>query len=417
MANKYLSGKYLGLVIFAGAILLILITFGISSFFFNNKELQRETVGEIGAREADPAVWGQYYPLTYQTYLENFENTEKPSHFETKPYMQKIYAGLGFAVEFNEPRGHVYTLEDIRAIAPQRYKTGAACNTCKSSQIPEIIDKYGDQYYLMDFKEINDQLEHPIACLDCHDPKTMELTITRPALIEAYARQGKDIKKATRQEMRSLVCAQCHVTYYFEKDTKKVTFPWDKGVKADEILAYYDEDGFVEWTHPDSGTPLIKARHAEYETFMGSTHQTAGLACADCHMPYQKMGNTKVTSHNWTSPLNNIEESCMVCHREGSDWLKSRVEDTQQKTKETQDRAGNTVVKAIDEIKIARATPGVNAELLQQADETLRKGFWYLDYVMVTNGYGFHNPTDTMNNLGKAIDYAHQAIQFAKDAR
>lgn len=408
--------EYRNLAIFS---LVVIVILGASGFYFfnaHNTDLKEGPVGEIAANEADPAVWGKYYPKHYDSYKENFNNTAKPSHFDTKPYMAPIYAGLGYAEEFNEPRGHVYTLEDIREVNPKRYKTGAACNTCKSSQIPELINKYGEDYYLKSFQEINSQLKHPIACLDCHDPKTMDLRISRPALIEAFERQGKDITKATRQEMRSLVCAQCHVTYYFQPETKKLTFPWDKGIKADQILAYFDEKKYNEWNHPDAGTGLAKARHAEYEIFMGSTHQSAGLACADCHMPYVKQGNVKISSHYWTSPLNNIEQSCTVCHREGVDWLKTRVKDTQTKTKEVQDIAGEAVVQAINEIKAAKDTPGVNQELLKQAQDMHRKGQWYLDYVMVTNGYGFHNPTESMNNLSKAIDYAHKAVQLAKDS-
>lgn len=414
--KKFLTGKYLGLTIFSTAVILIAVTAAVTLFLSNNQKLQPEVLGEIAAGEADPAIWGQYYPVHYDSYLENYHNTEKPSHFETKPYLEILYAGLGYAAEFNEPRGHVYTLEDIREVDPKRYKTGAACNTCKSSQIPALIEKYGEDYYLKSFEEINSQLDYPIACLDCHDPKTMELQITRPALIEAFERQGKDITQATRQEKRSLVCAQCHVTYYFEPETKRVMFPWDEGIKADQILSYFDKNDFSEWTYPGAGSPLVKARHAEYEIFMGSTHESAGVACADCHMPYMKKGNTKISSHKWSSPLNNIEESCGVCHREGSDWLKERVETIQTQTKNIQDIAGNTVVKAITAIQKAQENPGVDKELLAQAQEMHRKGQWYLDYVIVTNGYGFHNPTESMENLSKAIDYAHQAIQLAKDA-
>lgn len=414
--KKFLTGKYLGLTIFSAAVILIVGTAAGTLFFANNQKLQSEVQGEIAAGEEDPAVWGKYYPAHYQSYLENYDNMEKPSHFESKPYMEIVYTGLGYAAEFNEPRGHVYTLEDIRAVDPSRYKTGAACNTCKSSQIPALIRQYGEEYYLKSFQEINSQLDHPIACLDCHDPKTMELQITRPALIEAFERQGKDITQSTRQEMRSLVCAQCHVTYYFEPETKKLTFPWDEGIKADQVLSYFDQKDFSEWIYPEAGSPLVKARHAEYEVFMDSTHESAGLACADCHMPYMKMGNTKISSHYWTSPLNNIEESCGVCHREGSDWLQTRVDTIQTQTKNIQDIAGNTVVEAITAIKQAQENPQVDKDLLAQAQEMHRKGQWYLDYVMVTNGYGFHNPTESMENLSKAIDYAHKAVQLAKDA-
>ena len=412
----YLTKRYSGIIALVAVVVFVVVGAVIYQFVSNNQQLKTERLGKIAPDEVDPAVWGQYYPLHYQTYLQNQENTEKPSHFETKPYMKVMYAGLGYANEFNEPRGHLYSLEDIRAIDPSRYKVGASCNTCKSTEIPGLIEKYGDEYYTMSFEQINSQLQYPIGCSDCHNPETMELRITRPALIEAFERQGKDITKATRQEMRSLVCAQCHVTYYFQPGTKKVTFPWDNGVKADQILEYFDQKDFSEWTHPESGTGLIKPRHAEYEVFLGSTHESAGVACADCHMPYMKIGNTKVSSHYWTSPLKTIEQSCGVCHREGSAWLESRVKDIQEKTKEVQDIAGEAMVEAIEQLALACQTEGVDKELLAKAQEMHRKGQWYLDYVIVTNGYGFHNPTESMNNLGKAIDYAHKAIQLAKEA-
>lgn len=114
--------------------------------------------------------------------------------------------------------------------------------------------------------------------------------------------------------------------------------------------------------------------------------------------------------------MKTIDESCTVCHREGSEWLTARVKDTQKKTKEVQDLAGEAVVQAINELKLARDTQGVDAEIIAQTQEMHRTGQWYLDYVMVTNGYGFHNPTESLNNLGRAIDYAHQARQLAKDA-
>ena len=412
----YLTKRYSGIIALVAVVVFVVVGAVIYQFVSNNQQLKTERLGKIAPDEVDPAVWGQYYPLHYQTYLQNQENTEKPSHFETKPYMKVMYAGLGYANEFNEPRGHLYSLEDIRAIDPSRYKVGASCNTCKSTEIPGLIEKYGDEYYTMSFEQINSQLQYPIGCSDCHNPETMELRITRPALIEAFERQGKDITKATRQEMRSLVCAQCHVTYYFQPGTKKVTFPWDNGVKADQILEYFDQKDFSEWTHPESGTGLIKPRHAEYEVFLGSTHESAGVACADCHLPYMKIGNTKVSSHYWTSPLKTIEQSCGVCHREGSAWLESRVKDIQEKTKEVQDIAGEAMVEAIEQLALACQTEGVDKELLAKAQEMHRKGQWYLDYVIVTNGYGFHNPTESMNNLGKAIDYAHKAIQLAKEA-
>jgi len=398
-------------------VLVLVLAAGI--FFFNrNNELVLEgPQGEIAANETSSSEWAKFYPAHWDSYQANYANTEKPSHFDTKPYLTAIYAGFGFSKEYNEPRAHVYTIEDILAIDPARKKAGASCFTCKSTQVPEMMQKYGEKYYLMSFDEIKGQITEPIGCLDCHDPKTMELRLTRPALVEALQRQGKDIENISQQEMRSLVCAQCHVTYYFYPETKKITFPWDKGVKADQILAYYDEKDFAEWVHPDSGAGLVKPRHAEYETFINSTHQSAGLACADCHMPYTKVGNKKISSHVWQSPLNNIEQSCTTCHRNGTDWLINRVETIQSQVKQTQDLAGEAVVEAINELKISQAAADVDQAKLKEARELHRQAQWYLDFVVVTNGYGFHNPTETLNNLGRAIDIAHKSAKIAREAR
>ena len=407
--------KKLALITVPALILVLAAAF----YFFNlhNEVALEGPQGEIGINETSSAAWAKFYPAHWDSYQANYANIEKPSHFETKPYMKDIYAGFGFAFEYNEPRGHVHTIEDILAIDPARKKAGASCFTCKSTQVPEMMQKYGSDYYLMSFDAIKTEITEPIGCLDCHDPQTMQLRLSRPALIEALERQGKEVSKLSQQEMRSLVCAQCHVTYYFEPNTKKITFPWDKGIKADHILAYYDEKNFSEWTHPVAGTGLVKPRHAEYETFMNSTHQSAGLACADCHMPYTKVGNKKISSHVWQSPLINIEACCTTCHRNGTDWLKQRVETIQTQCKQSQELAAYAVVEAINELKLSQEYPTVNQGKLQEAMALHRKAQWYLDYVMVTNGYGFHNPTETLNNLNIALDAAHQSIKLALAAR
>lgn len=404
------------LLIAVPALVVVLV---VTVFLFNrhNTVDLEGPVGEIAANETNSEAWAHYYPAHWDGYQANYANVEKPSHFDTKPYLKTIYAGFGFAQEYNEPRGHVYTIEDILAIDPARKKAGASCFTCKSTQVPETIEKYGAQYYLMTFDDLKDEIVEPIGCLDCHDPKTMKLRLSRPALIDALQRQGRDLDSITNQEMRSLVCAQCHVTYYFEPETKEITFPWDKGIKADQILAYYDEEGFSEWVHPDAGTGLVKPRHAEYETFMNSTHQSAGVACADCHMPYTRIGNKKISSHTWQSPLNNIEESCTTCHRNGTDWLTERVETIQAQVIQSQDLAGNAVVDAINELKVSSAAPQVDQAKLKEAQRLHREAQWYLDFVAVTNGYGFHNPTETINNLSMAIDSAHKSVLLAREAR
>jgi nitrite reductase (cytochrome c-552) len=145
----------------------------------------------------------------------------------------------------------------------------------------------------MPYFEARKLVRHPIACIDCHDPSSMQLRVTRPGFIEGIrafkATQGiqnYDVnKQATRHEMRAYVCGQCHVEYYFKGQEKRLVYPWGKGLKVEEILAYYDEAKFKDWTHADTGAPVLKAQHPEFEMWNQGIHARSGVTCADCHMP------------------------------------------------------------------------------------------------------------------------------------
>ncbi|MGE5578397.1 MAG: ammonia-forming cytochrome c nitrite reductase subunit c552, partial [Syntrophothermus sp.] len=299
-------------------------------------------------------------------------------------------------------------VEDVKKI--KRKKPSASCWTCKSSDIPGIIQRMGPKYYTASFDEVGKEVKHNIACLNCHDPRTMELRLSQPALISALERQGKDVSKLTRQEMRTYVCAQCHVEYYFKPKTLEVTFPWDKGMKIDNIEAYYKGLGnFKDWVHPRSGADMIKIQHPETEFFSNSTHASAGVACADCHMPYMKEGTAKISSHWWTSPLKTIEQSCQTCHRQSAEELKKRVLYTQERTAELLKTAGEANVAAIQAIEAAAKVPGANQKLLAEARQLHRSSQMRWDWVAAENSTGFHNPQEALHTLGKSIDLARQA--------
>lgn len=422
--------KNRGLVIALASVVALIVLGAIyTAFRINNRDLS-EAAKKINPQEiqqhyTESEVWGKYYPRHWESfnkgYQEKSRTKEGPdtrlSKLEEMPYLKTLYAGTGYAEEFHEPRAHVYAVQDIGQVNPKRKKTGGACLTCKATEVPGLIAKYGDKFYSAPFPEMYKMVKHPIGCSDCHDPKTNALRISRPALIKAFQRQGKDVTKASRQEMRSLVCAQCHVTYYFLKDTKETTFPWDNGLKADQVLTYYDKKNFSEFTNSVSQTPMLKARHPDYELFQGSTHQAAGVACADCHMPYMKEGDSKISSHWFTSPLETVEYSCTKCHRESPDYLKSRVRTIQTRNKQLVDLGGNTLVQVIDEVKKTAATPGANQQGLAEARKLQREAQWMWDWVSTANSNGFHNPQEASLFLGKSIDLAHKAIEAARSAR
>lgn len=386
-----------------------------------SKEVTEKPTFQIGPNETDPAVWGKVYPRHYDSYLKNAEMSStdfggsKPiSKLEKDPYLKILFAGNPFSIEYNEDRGHVYTVEDVKKI--QRKKPSASCWTCKSSDIPGLIKRMGIKYYTASFDEVGKEVKHNIACLNCHDPKTMELKLTQPALISALERQGKDVSKLTRQEMRTYVCAQCHVEYYFKPGTLEVTFPWDKGMKIDNIEAYYNELKFKDWVHARSGAEMIKIQHPETEFFSNSTHAAAGVACADCHMPYMKEGTAKISSHWWTSPLKTIEQSCQTCHRQSAEQLKKRVLYTQERTAELLKVAGEANVAAIGAIEAAAKATGANQKLLAEARQLHRSAQMRWDWVAAENSTGFHNPQEALHTLGKSIDLARQAQLKAQQA-
>lgn len=412
------NGKRIGLIAVSAVIIAVVAGSGVGMFIGHNQPLKQTVIKPISAKDSYKSeLWGENYPAQYESYRSNDEIKDQPSHFDSMPYLKLMYKGIGYVTEFNEPRGHTHMLEDIRKVNPKRWQGHqAACYTCKSSQVPGLVEKYGDEFYKMSFEEIGKEITEPVGCLNCHDPKTNELVITQQPLIEAFKRQGIDVNKASRQEKRTLVCAQCHVTYYFPTDTNKTTFPWDKGLDVASQLAYYDEINFTEWVNPDTGTPLVKPRHEEYEYFKGSVHESAGVSCADCHMAYMKQGNQKISSHKWGSPMDNMEQSCMTCHREGEEWLRSNVEKIQSSTKALSDRGGEVITTTINTLKAAKNTPNIDQEMLKKAQRLHRYGQYYLDTVYVTNGYGFHNPQRTMSDLATGIDYCQEATKIANQA-
>ncbi|WP_227761737.1 ammonia-forming cytochrome c nitrite reductase subunit c552 [Zhaonella formicivorans] len=403
------------------ALLLVLVAAGCGA----NNEQAVSFRADIPEGTLSAEEFGKYYPKQFDSYKKNSEmsnqgtkygGSEEYDKLTQWPFLKELFAGYGFSKEYNEDRGHVYTLTDVKKIKRINEKSIASCWTCKSANVPGLVKEMGDSYYATNFHELTSKMQEPITCANCHDPKTMNLVITQPPLRNTLTRLGKDPDKLSHQEMRTYVCAQCHVEYYFAGDKKVVTFPWDKGFTPDDILAYYEEQNFVDWEHPKAGTGEIKVQHPEFETFQGSVHQAAGLACADCHMPYKMEGGEKISSHWWTSPLKHIEESCMTCHREDPEWLKQRVFYTQDKTANMMAKVGNINVEAIHAIEAA-AKAGANPAALEEARKLQRKAQFYIDWVGAENSMGFHNPQLTMESLNKSLDLATQAKLKAIEAQ
>jgi len=416
------AGAAIVVLIAAVVVLLGLLAFSVAE---RRWEAQRPQVlvTPIAEWEPDNAVWGQNYPREYESYLKTRIDDTKTKYggayprdyLEEDPYQVILFAGYGFSKEYLQARGHYYAVEDVSKTA--RIKTpfnAATCWTCKSTDVPRMMNEMGvKEFYAANFHDLKSEITHPIGCQDCHDPNTLKLRITRPALKEAFAAMGRDINEATHQEMRSLVCAQCHVEYYFKTDEgadlkNYLTFPWKDGQDVEGMIAYYDGIDFADYVHPISGTRIVKAQHPDYELYRTGIHSYRHVSCADCHMPYRTEGGVKFTDHHVQSPLLNIANSCAVCHRWSEEEIRTRVEGIQTKVANAMLATEEALVHAHFDVAAALQA-GVAEDALKGARAKLRGAQFRWDYVSATNGMGFHSPQESMRVLGDATNLAQQA--------
>ena len=365
------------------------------------------------------------YPREYETWAMTEDTTFKSMYnssqevdvLEARPEMVVLWAGYAFSRHYNTPRGHKHALEDMRKIL----RTGnpgidgdkdmqpATCWTCKGPDVPRMMRELGiGEFYHKRWSELGTEIHNTIGCSDCHDARTMDLKPARPALYEAWARAGKDVKKATHQEMRSLVCAQCHTEYYFDKETDYLNFPQNYGLTCEDAEKWYDEIGFYDYIHPLSKTPILKAQHPGYEIAMQGIHGQRGVSCADCHMPYKQEGGVKFSDHHIMSPLANIDRTCQTCHRQDAEVLRQNVYERQTKCTEVRDRAEQELARAHFEAKYIIDKGATEAEM-KPIQNLLRKSQWRWDYAIASHGATFHAPQEVTRLLSHSVDYAQQA--------
>ncbi len=402
-------------------------------------------VVELTDDTEDPAVWGKNFPLQYDGYKRTVDQVRTrfggsegmprtptaadprsvvaQSRLEEDPRLRTMWAGYAFAKDFREERGHAYMLEDqVYTERQQVAKQPGTCLHCHASMyLPykragggDLLKGF-DKLNAMPYAEARKAVTHPVACIDCHDAQTMQLRVTRPGFLEGIrALKGSegvadyDVNHdATRQEMRAFVCGQCHVEYYFKGPGKRLTYPWSKGLKAEQIADYYDEADFQDWVHAESGAAVLKAQHPEFEMWNQGIHARSGVACADCHMPYTRVGALKISDHHVRSPLLNINHACQSCHRWPEAELKARVEVSQERVFGMRNQAMDALVALISDIRLARDSEPA-AERVEAARKLQRRAQFFLDFVEAENSTGFHAPQEALRILGQSIDHARQ---------
>jgi nitrite reductase (cytochrome c-552) len=431
---------------------------------------------EVGEDDVDARKWGTNWPRQYDGYRRTSEPTATrfgggligpegglpPQKSARDPWLKRIFAGYLFAVDFRDRRGHAYMLQDqevTRRNVPAEGKQSGNCLHCHSSIMPLYrklgkeaapqggpleqvlagLAKVAEMGYWDAHKLLGEVTRgaHPVSCVDCHDPRNMELRVTRPGFIagiralaasEAAVPHLPSVERwrkgdraapydpnldGTRQELRSYVCGQCHVEYFCGKGVT-LFFPWGGGLKAEEIERTYNDlqlkgARFKDWVHAETGHELLKAQHPEFEVWSQGVHARSGVACADCHMPYKREGALKVSEHWVRSPLLQVNRACETCHPYGEQELKARVDGIQQRHFELMTRAGEAAVAMLDALVGAKGKVAADDPRWKELGELQRAAQWRLDFVAAENSMGFHAPQELARLLGESIDLSRQA--------
>jgi nitrite reductase (cytochrome c-552) len=435
-----------------------LISYLLTNMFERKQEAKNPYVRlvEVNEETTDSAAWGVNWPRQRAGYLRTIDVTRTRFGGSEALPEQKI-----------ERRGHAYMLSDQEATrrVTERPQPGS-CLHCHSAVIPtyrrlgggdifkgfealgklsyadaraEVVTTGSSNPVVKSNAPAFDHVDgaHPIGCVDCHSPATMELRVTRPGFIQGIQalasgqepvphipsmerwRQGSRAKPydpnadSTRQEMRSFVCGQFHVEYYCGPKAT-LFYPWGKGLKVEQIEAFYDaykfDDGhrFYDWRHAETGAEALKAQHPEFELWSQGIHARSGVSCADCHMPYTREGALKVSDHWVRSPLLNISRSCQVCHVYPEDEIRARVDAIQNRTNALMQRTAKAFTDMLDAVSAAKKA-GADARTLAPLLELQRKAQWRLDFVAAENSMGFHAPAEAARILAESIDFARQA--------
>ncbi|TXE89355.1 ammonia-forming cytochrome c nitrite reductase subunit c552 [Campylobacter volucris] len=525
-------------LLYLGIIVLIVLICAV--LWLNNdiSKKQNESVGGVISKnfvemsDENPSFteWGKNFP----DYLDMYLTTETQQPFETNfggnlayskliryPQLTILWAGYPFALDANEERGHFWVQIDqmdtarnnkdfLNAHGFAKFNgQPSACMNCHSGWSTWLIKNapgenekekwiaFNSTKYWTSIKNIpaingyeENSKEHSgphggkrmgVTCADCHTPNNMSLRLTRVAAINAliergYERDPEQGVKASREEMRTLVCSQCHVEYYFRPTGEKVkitgesiandsskkwwdgtqktydefdswrdgnkpieiqvdglelVFPWSEWKKGqpfriemldeyyDKIRSIFDKD----WSHKLTQAPMIKIQHPESELYSGGVHTANGVSCADCHMPYIRKGAKKMTQHNITSPLSDINAACKSCHTQSEDYLKAQIKDIQNSIAYDLRTAEYSIVSLITDIKTMRDKLGQMSQyqengkadakkinnVLKEVLELHRKAQMRVDFVGAENSTGFHNPREASRMLLQAINMARMA--------
>jgi len=368
----------------------------------------------IGVRVISATEWFEDHPEIVASYLRNHDNNHFYCYLTLNPYKRTLFDGFGFALEYNSPRGHVFSMEGVDATGRYPFRTQANCFVCKSANYPAVRAAMGVEFYATPYEDLRHLMTQPISCFNCHGNVAGSPSPQSVALFNAVA----DLDMVA---FGSQSCAQCHVEYYFHPVTREVIFPYSDlaTMYPTTVLEYYNTiqwtDGlpYRDYVNPRSGVRQIKMQHPEFETVYGrgAIHNSLapiGMAfsCADCHMPDSvSRDGVAYRSHEWMSPLNNaglLQGTCAACHTD----IAGEVAAIQAEYYVEIHSIGNRLAELMERLVLAVESGRHSEATLDAIRDDFRSAQFFWDWVVSENSNGAHNSRLLFRTMEYSRDHA-----------
>ena len=149
---------------------------------------------EVDEDTTDPALWGANWPKQYDSYKLTALATRTrfgghggsealpDEKIERDPWLKRMFLGYAFSIDYRDRRGHAYMLADQEQTRRHEKPQSGSCLHCHASVMP-LYRALGngdvaaglEKTSQMTYQETNAKLEalghdHPVSCVDCHDP-------------------------------------------------------------------------------------------------------------------------------------------------------------------------------------------------------------------------------------------------------
>jgi nitrite reductase (cytochrome c-552) len=382
--------------------------------------------GGVGIQVISAQEWYEEHPEIVRSFF-GTDRFEIKDYLELNPYKRVLFEGFGFALEYNSPRAHQFSMYSTDETGRYPFRARANCFACKSANYPAVAEAMGVEFYSTPFEDLRELMTQPVSCFNCHGNEPGVPRATAAFFHTAFP----DIAQVSPG---SAACAQCHIEYHFDPETWEVILPFTDSIRSmypTDVLNYFNTVAFMpcgilpfaDYTNPRSGVRQIKVQHPEFETVYsrGAIHNslnpTAAMAfsCADCHLPDAvSPDGVEYRSHHFTSPTRNpdlVQNTCSACH----DDVIAEIQAIQAEYYPAVHGLGNHLADLMERLVLAVDSGNHSEETLDEIRYTFRNAQFFWDWAVSENSNGVHNSRLIFATIEYGWDYAREVEALLED--